>query len=161
MLPTSTRFWKIWLVLAARNPTGAPTLVATLGGLVAFVVLPIARGAPPSSLGGYSTLWRWYDVGEVAHWLAYHLANLELYLAVVPLAVAPIVVVSLYRSARAGSERHAAFLALFLAVNSALLLLTAAVVVATTGDSWAVRMILVDVSLHVAARLYRWSRNPT
>jgi Dolichyl-phosphate-mannose-protein mannosyltransferase len=123
----------VMLVVPARRlrprplaRTLAPTLVATLGGLVAFVVLPIARGAPPSSLGGYSTLWRWYDVTDVAHWLAYHLANLELYLAVVPLAVAPIVLVSLYRSARAGSERHAAFLALFLAVNSALLLLTSA-----------------------------------
>jgi hypothetical protein len=121
------------LVLPGRRPPPAqlartllPTIVATLAGLVAFVALPVARGAPPSSLGGYSPLWRWYDVGDVAHWLVYHLANLELYLAVVPLAVAPIVLAGLYRKARAGSERHAAFLALFVTVNAALLLLTAA-----------------------------------
>jgi hypothetical protein len=102
-----------------------PTVVATLAGVAAFVVIPIVQRAPPSSLGGYSTLWRRYDVTDVTHWLVYHLANLELYVAVVPLAVAPIVLVGLYRKARAGSERHAAFLALFTTVNAALLLLTA------------------------------------
>jgi hypothetical protein len=103
-----------------------PTVVATLAGVIAFVVIPIVQRAPPSSLGGYSTLWRRYDVTDVTHWLVYHLANLELYVAVVPVAVAPIVLVSLYRKARAGSERHAAFLALFTTVNAALILLTAA-----------------------------------
>jgi TRAP-type mannitol/chloroaromatic compound transport system permease large subunit len=33
-----------------------------------------------------------------------------------------------------------------------------AIVVATTGDSWAVRMTLTLVALEVAVRLFRWSR---
>ena len=36
------------------------------------------------------------------------------------------------------------------------LIVVAAVVVATTGDSWAVRMTLTVVVLDVAVRLYRW-----
>ncbi len=103
-----------------------PTVVATLACVVAFVAVPAIEGEPPSALGGYSTLWRSYDAGEVAHWLVYHLANLELYLAVVPLAVAPIVLAAVYRRARAGSERDAAFLALFVTTNAALLLIVAA-----------------------------------
>ncbi len=37
-----------------------------------------------------------------------------------------------------------------------ILVLVAAVVVATTGDSWAVKMILSIVALDIAVRLYRW-----
>jgi hypothetical protein len=33
-----------------------------------------------------------------------------------------------------------------------------AIVVATTGDSWAVRLTLTLVALDVAVRLFRWSR---
>ena len=36
------------------------------------------------------------------------------------------------------------------------LVVVAAVVVATTGDSWAVRMTLTVVAIDVAVRLYRW-----
>lgn len=43
-------------------------------------------------------------------------------------------------------------------VLAVVLLIVGAVVVATTGDSWAVRMILAVVSVDVAVRLYRWSR---
>jgi hypothetical protein len=115
-----------WVRPARLLRTLLPTVVATLAGVVAFVAVPAIEGDPPSALGGYSTLWRSYDAGEVAHWLVYHLANLELYLAVVPLAVAPIVLAAVYRRARAGSERDAAFLALFVTANAALLLIVAA-----------------------------------
>ena len=60
-----------------------------------------------------------------AKWLVYHLANLELYLAVVPFAVAPIVLSLVYRRARDGSERHAAFIALFVSANATFLVLVA------------------------------------
>lgn len=41
-------------------------------------------------------------------------------------------------------------------VLAVVLIVVAAVVVATTGDSWAVRMTLAVVSVDVAVRLYRW-----
>lgn len=41
-------------------------------------------------------------------------------------------------------------------VLAVVLIVVAAVVVATTGDSWAVRMTLTVVSIDVAVRLYRW-----
>jgi hypothetical protein len=41
-------------------------------------------------------------------------------------------------------------------VLAVVLIVVAAVVVATTGDSWAVRMTLTVVALDVAVRLYRW-----
>ena len=43
-------------------------------------------------------------------------------------------------------------------VGAPLLLILAAVVVATTGDSWAVRMILSVVAIDVSVRLFRWGR---
>ena len=46
---------------------------------------------------------------DVAKWVVYHLADFELYLAVIPLAVAPIVLARLVRSGRAGSAVDSAF----------------------------------------------------
>ncbi len=103
-----------------------PTALALAAGAVFFVVVPVVRGVPPAILGKYDTLWRSYDPVEVLRWIVFHLANLELYVAVIPFAVAPIVLASLYRRARAGDEREAAFLALFVAVNTVLLLVVAA-----------------------------------
>ncbi len=42
---------------------------------------------------------------------------------------------------------------------AAVLVVVGAVVVATTGDSWAVRMTLTLVTLDIAVRLFRWSRS--
>jgi hypothetical protein len=103
-----------------------PTLAAVAVGVAGLVFAPAALGDTPGFLGGYGPLWRSYDVPDVLRWLVYHLANVELYLAVVPLAVAPVVLVSLYRRARAGDERNAAFLALFVCVNAVLLVVVAA-----------------------------------
>lgn len=44
------------------------------------------------------------------------------------------------------------------AVVAGVLVVVGAVVVATTGDSWAVRMTLTLVTLDIAIRLFRWSR---
>jgi hypothetical protein len=41
-------------------------------------------------------------------------------------------------------------------IVAGLLVILGAVVIATTGDSWAVRMTLALVTLDVAARLARW-----
>jgi hypothetical protein len=65
---------------------------ALYGGLglvvAAALVLQAARGRSPLSLlGAYRTAGEsGYDVSEIARWLLYHVAELDLYLAVVPFA---------------------------------------------------------------------------
>jgi hypothetical protein len=49
----------------------------------------------------------------------FHASAWELYLAVIPVAVAPIVLAAFFTRSRGGSERHAAFLASFATVNVA------------------------------------------
>ena len=99
-------------------PTGLSLLVA-----VAVLAAPLLGGSSP--LGAYEVLWRSYDPLVVARWFVYHLADLELYLAVVPLAVAPAALVTLVRRGRAGSVPSAAFAALFLSANVVGLLVVA------------------------------------
>ena len=101
-----------------------PTLGAL--GLGGVVVLARAVVTGSSPLGDYGVLFRGYNPLDIARWGAYHLADLEIYLAVVPLAVSPIVVVQLWRRGRAGSTRAAAFLAAFLMINGGMLFVTAA-----------------------------------
>ncbi len=104
-------------------PTATTTAVVAIG----IAAWGVVSGAwAPDLLGDYGVLVRDYDLTDVGGWLVYHLANLELYLAVAPLAVAPIVVTSFLRRGRGGSRPHAAFVALFLSVNAAILLLAAA-----------------------------------
>ena len=125
----------VLLVPARRTTPGRllavlwPTALSVVAGLVAFVVTPLARGdSPLDSIGDYDAVVRVFDPVSIAEWLVYHAAGLELYMAVVPVAVAPIVCFAYFARARAGSERHGAFLATFVAVNAALLLLVAFVV---------------------------------
>lgn len=106
-----------------------PTALAVVAGLVAFVVRPAVRGdSPLDAIGDYDAIVRVFDPVSIAEWLVYHAAGLELYLAVVPVAVAPIVCAAYFARAREGSERHGAFLATFVAVNAAVVLLVAIVV---------------------------------
>ena len=66
------------------------------------VGLPVARGDSPfDSLGEYDTTAKAPDPLEAAKWLVHHLAGLDLYLAVVPFAVAPIVLAAWFARARA------------------------------------------------------------
>ena len=65
-------------------------------------------------------------------WVVYHLGDFTVYLAVVPIAVAPIVLWELGRAGRAGSRPAAAFVALFTAANVSGLL----VVAAFTSTPW-------------------------
>lgn len=104
-----------------------PTLSALAVGVAAFAARPLLGwSSPEESLGGYGDLWRGYDLVSVGKFVVYHLAGLEMYLFVVPFAVAPIVVYELVRAARRGSTREGAFLAAFLAVNAVFLLIAAA-----------------------------------
>jgi hypothetical protein len=108
-----------------------PTLGAiALGGAV-VIGRPLVTGSSP--LGDYDVLFRGYNPVDLARWGAYHLADLEVYLAVVPFAVAPIVLWQLWRRGRAGSEGEGAFLAVFLMVNAGMLFVTAAFASTTFG----------------------------
>ena len=112
-----------------------PTLAALGLGLAAFVARPLlSSSSPEESLGGYGDLWRGYDLVSVGRLVVYHLAGLEMYLFVVPVAVAPIVISGLLRDARRGSVPAGAFVAAFLAVNAVLVLIAAAF--ASTPFGW-------------------------
>ena len=67
-----------------------------------------------------------YDPLDVGRWFVYHLGDFAVYLAIVPVAVAPIVLWALARAGRAGSRPAAAFVALFAAANVSGLLVVAA-----------------------------------
>jgi len=104
-----------------------PTLAALALGVLVLVVRPLATGSSPlDTIGAYQVLFRGYDPLAIVKWISYHLADLDVYLAVVPVAVSPVVVALLWRRARAGSRRSAAFVATFLTVNATMLFVTAA-----------------------------------
>lgn len=107
--------WRLW-------PSALPIVlaIAVLGGRL------LTGSSPSESLGAYWELWRGYSPFEVGKWFVYHLADFEIYLAVVPLAVAPIILWSLLREGRAGPARTGAFAALFLSANVVGLLVVAA-----------------------------------
>ena len=88
---------------------------------------PLATGASPlDSVGAYEVLFRGYDPLDIVKWGAYHLADLDFYLAVVPVAVAPTVLWILWGRARDGSRQAGSFVAVFLTVNAGMLFVTAA-----------------------------------
>jgi hypothetical protein len=129
----------LWLIDPRRRPRTRQELIRywpTAAPLVlAFAVLGgrlVSGSSPSESLGAYWELWRGYDPLEVAKWLVYHLADIEIYLAVIPVAVAPIVLWRLLGRDRAGSERAASFTALFVSANAVGLL----VVAAFTSTPW-------------------------
>ena len=118
-----------WRGLRRLWPAGASLAL----GLVLFVLGPLVRGSRPGDiLGQYEVLLRSYDLAIVGKWLVQHASALELYLAVVPVAVAPIVLSAFFARAKEGSERHAAFLAAFATVNAAAL--SVAAIVVTSQD---------------------------
>ena len=128
-----------WWIRPAARPRGRSDLVrfwpSVLPPLAAILGLGerVASGSSPrDSLGAYWELWRAYDPFDVAKWVVYHLADFELYLAVIPLAVAPIVLARLVRSGRAGSAIDSAFASLVLATTATGLL----VVAAFTSTPW-------------------------
>ena len=104
---------------ARRSPVRSlwPTSLAIVAGL-AWVARPLVQGhGVGRSLGSYSSLAQSYDPMQIAKWFLYHVGDLALYVGVVPLVVAPIVLVLWWQRARGGSETDAAFVALFVAQN--------------------------------------------
>ena len=123
--------WAVVRKAPARERPGLlalwPTAVSLVVGVGVLILLPELRGSSPSkSFGSYSVLWRSYDVGAVAKWTIYHLADLDLYLGVIPFAVAPIACWILISQLRAGSTRALPFLTVFLTANAVGILVVAA-----------------------------------
>lgn len=123
----------VWALTPSRPPARLllrrlwPTLTALAVGTLVLVVRPLVTGSSPlDAIGAYEVLFRGYDPLDIIKWVAYHLADLELYLAVIPMAVSPIVLSLLWRQAREGVREAAAFVAAFLTVNGAMLFVTAA-----------------------------------
>ena len=93
------RFRLTWLVLAV--------------GIIAFVALQLGRGeSPSSSLGAYevATQTGRRSVSETLRWLVYHLAELDLWLGVVPV-VAMLILVASAASRSVGTRSLRAFAA--------------------------------------------------
>lgn len=106
-----------WLVdgrLRPRRPPMRqwwPTFAAIAGfGLLVAGTLAAGRSAA-SLLGGYSDLARGYPIVASVRWAVEHVFDLALYLGLLGGAAAPLAWASLYKAARSGSARHAAFLA--------------------------------------------------
>ncbi len=129
----------LWVIAPWARPRGRgdlvrfwPTVLPLALAVLAFAAR-LASGASASrSLGAYWELWRGYDPFEVVKWFVYHLGDFAVYLAVVPIVVAPIVLATLTRAGRAGSRSAAAFVALFVSANVSGLL----VVAAFTSTPW-------------------------
>ena len=122
-----------WALARERSPVREevrrlwPTLGVIALGALAFLARPLVTWSSPSeSLGPYRDLWTGYDPLRVAKWTLYHAADLELYLAVVPFAVAPIVIWRMFVQARAGAKPEAAFVLSFVTLNLAFLLVAGA-----------------------------------
>ena len=112
---TRTDVYGLW-------PTVLPVILAPL----AFAARLASGDSASSTFGAYWSLWRGYDPFQVVKWLVYHLADFTIYLAVVPVAVAPIVLWKLGRAGREGGRNAGAFVALFSAANVTGLLVVAA-----------------------------------
>jgi hypothetical protein len=123
----------LWLIAPWSRPrTRAdllrlwPTALPLALGAIVFGVRIATGSAASSSFGAYAVLWRGYDPLDVGKWLVYHLGDFAVYLAIVPVAVAPIVLWALARAGRGGARPAAAFVALFTAANVSGLLVVAA-----------------------------------
>ena len=114
----------LWLLVPESRPRTRrdvlgywPTLLPPVLAVLAFAARLVAGASARDSFGAYWELWRGYDPFQVGKWIVYHLGDFTVYLAVVPIAVAPIVLWELGRAGRAGSRPAAAFVALFTAAN--------------------------------------------
>jgi hypothetical protein len=126
-----------WLLLPAGSRPGAaalrrlwPTAVA-VG--VAVVLWAGALASGHVTLKDYRDVWTSYGPGSVVKWSWYTLAELALYLAVIPAVVAPAALVDHWRRARERSTRDASFIALFIPVNVLTVVLVAAFSSASFG----------------------------
>jgi hypothetical protein len=106
-----------------RDLLGLWPLAAVLGAAGLALAVRAALGNP---LAGYGDLWRSYDLVEVARWTWRAFAGLGLYLALVPVVVAPATMYALGRDSRRGDRSAAGFVSLFLCANAVLLVVVGA-----------------------------------
>lgn len=92
----------------------APTWLCLGLGATGLLGIALVRGSRPhEALGGYSVVLDHMDVGAIPSWVVRHVAELELLVAVVPLAASTVVVVRALRfSNSSSSERLFAALAI-------------------------------------------------
>jgi hypothetical protein len=104
-----------------------PLLSVLVLGVLAYASRSLLTGKSPSELlGPYHQLWTGYEPLPVAKWTLYHAADLELYLAVVPFAVAPVVLWRLLAQGRERANAGSAFAISFLTVNLVFLVMAGA-----------------------------------
>ncbi len=110
-----------------------PTGLAVVAGLV-WLARPLVTGEGlGAAFGGYSVLATSYEPLEVALWFVRSIGGLALYLAVVPMVVAPTVLTRAWVRARSGSAADGAFAALFVGLNVAALAIVAVFVTTEYG----------------------------
>lgn len=127
-----------WLLLPARSRPQAgaalrklwPT-AAAVG--VAVAIAAVALGTGHASLRDYRDVFRSYNAADVVRWSWYTLANLGLYLALIPMVAIPAAIGDLWRRGREGSVRDAALLGLFVSVSLVTVVLVAAFSSASFG----------------------------
>jgi hypothetical protein len=126
-----------WLLLPRASRPGVEALrrlwptAAAVGAAGVLAAVALASGR--ASLRDYSDVWTSYDLLAVARWSWYTLGDLALYLAVLPLLIAPAALLELWGRGRRGSTRDGAFLGVFAAVNVVTVLIVAAFSSATFG----------------------------
>lgn len=129
----------LWMLAPRTRPRARrdllrlwPTVVPVALVAGAFVARLASGSSASDSLGAYWELWRGYDPLLVSKWFVYHLGDFAVYLAIVPVAVAPVVLWNLVRAGQAGGRAAAGFVALFVSANVFGLL----VVAAFTSTPW-------------------------
>src|SRR6185437_3838697 len=128
------RWWLLPKIARPRLSTALRRLWPTAAAVGFVVVVGAAAFASGhASLRDYRDVFTTYDIVDVARWSWYTLANLGLYVAIVPLVAAPAALADLWRRGRAGSVQDASFLGLFLTVNVVTILLVAAFSSASFG----------------------------
>jgi hypothetical protein len=126
-----------WLLLPAASRPGTAALrrlwptAAAVGAAALLWLGALASGHV--TLKDYRDVWTSYGPGSVVKWSWYTLAELVLYLAVIPAVVAPAALADHWRRAREQSTRDASFIALFIPVNVLTVILVAAFSSASFG----------------------------
>lgn len=102
------------------------TWITLAGSAIAITVFELGRGKTPHGLlGAYAVVTDRYSLGDVPQWFVYHLADLDLYVGIIPFAAAAALALSVLQ----GRERSRAvkeFVLVSLAVVGWLTLLVAA-----------------------------------
>jgi hypothetical protein len=102
------------------------TWITIAGSAVAIIVFELGRGQTPHGLlGAYAVVTDRYSLGDVPQWFVYHLADLDLYVGIIPFAAAAALALTVLQG-RERSRPVKEFVLVSLAVVGWLTLLVAA-----------------------------------